>query len=101
MKKTEILKEMARYLGREEGDIFDSVPELPELIEILELDPVEAAELSCLEIAILIRLNAYGNIESVDPELELIENENEIVEEYIEEFGKDELYIKYLEAINE
>lgn len=94
MNKTEILKEMARYLGREEGDIFDSVSELPELIEILELDPVEAAELSCLDIAILLRLNACGNIESVDPELE-------IVEEYIEEFGKDELYIKYLETIND
>ena len=94
MNKIEILKEMANYLGREEGDIFDSVPELPELIEILELDPVEAAELSCLDIAILLRSNACGNIESVDQELE-------IVEEYIEEFGKDDLYIKYLEAINE
>ena len=43
----------------------------------------------------------FYNFEGFDTEFVDVNNENEIVEEYIEEFGKDELYIKYLEAINE
>lgn len=104
MNKVEILKEMAISLGREEGDIYESVPEL---IEGLDLDAVEAARIiifgdneinwfdSC-------RLNGYGNIEKADLESEIENNEEEIVEEFILEFGKKhELYQQYLEFVEE
>ena len=104
MNKVEILKEMAISLGREEGNIYESVPDL---IEGLDLDAVEAARIiifgdneinwfdSC-------RLNAYGNIEKADLESEIEENEKEIVEEFISEFGKKhELYQEYLKIVEE
>ena len=104
MNKVEILKEMALDLGREDLDIYDTVPDL---IEGLNLDAVEAARIiifgdneinwfdSC-------RLNVYGNIEKADLESEIENNEEEIVEEFISEFGKKhELYQQYLKIVEE
>jgi hypothetical protein len=104
MNKNEIIQEMASELGRNDLDIYESVPDL---IEALCLDAIEAARIiifgdneinwfdSC-------RLNAYGNIEKADLESEIEENEKEIVEEFISEFGKKhELYQQYLEIIEE
>ena len=104
MNKIEIIKEMALELGRVDLDIYDTVPDL---IEELDLDAVEAARIiifgdneinwfdSC-------RLNAYGNIERADLETEIEENEKEIVEDFILEFGKKhELYQEYLKIVEE
>lgn len=104
MNKNEIIQEMASELGRNDLDIYESVPDL---IEALCLDAVEAARIiifgdneinwfdSC-------RLNVYGNIEKADLESEIENNEEEIVEEFISEFGKKhELYQKYIEIIEE
>lgn len=104
MNKVEILKEMALDLGREDFVIYDTVPEL---IEALNLDAVEAAriiifgdnEISWYDSC---RLNAYGNIEKANLETEIEENEKEIVEDFILEFGKKhELYQEYLKIVEE
>ena len=104
MNKNEIIQEMASELGRNDLDIYDTVPDL---IEALCLDAVEAARIiifgdneinwfdSC-------RLNDYGNIEKADLESEIENNEEEIVEEFILEFGKKhELYQQYLKIVEE
>ena len=112
MEKLEILKEMATKLFGTDGVSFQKLITYGSLEELVESNyaPDEEEGKIAIENACL---TGTGNVFRIDDDLyieeitetefeeELEENEEEIVSEYIENFGKDETFNEYRKAIGE
>ena len=112
MKKLEILEEMAKKLFGTDGVSFQKLITYGSLEELVESNyaPDEEEGKIAVENACL---TGTGNVFRIDDDLyieeitetefeeELEENEEEIVSEYIENFGKDEMFNEYKKATGE
>ena len=112
MKKLEILEEMAKKLFGTDGVSFQKLIAYGSLEELVESNyaPDEEEGKIAIENACL---TGTGGIFRIDDDLyieeitetefdeEVEENEEEIVSEYIENFGKDKTYDEYLKAIGD
>ena len=109
-KKNEILKEMATVINYSDSTSFSNIvmiyANVEELCsnEFLD-DPVEASRATYFgeisDWSAQCRLNSYGNIVNVTKvalEKEIEGEEEEILEKYLEEYGKDKLYQQYILA---
>lgn len=112
MEKLEILEEMAKKLFGTDGVSFQKLITYGSLEELVESNyaPDEEEGKIAVENACL---TGTGNVFRIDDDLyieeitetefeeELEENEEEIVSEYIENFGKDEMFNEYKKATGE
>ena len=112
MEKLEILEEMAKKLFGTDGVSFQKLITYGSLEELVESNyaPDEEEGKIAIENACL---TGTGNVFRIDDDLyieeitetefeeELEENEEEIVSEYIENFGKDEMFNEYKKAAGE
>lgn len=112
MEKLEILEEMAKKLFGTDGVSFQKLITYGSLEELVESNyaPDEEEGKIAIENACL---TGTGNVFRIDDDLyieeitetefeeELEENEEEIVSEYIEIFGKDEMFNEYKKATGE
>jgi hypothetical protein len=112
MEKLEILEEMAKKLFGTDGVSFQKLITYGSLEELVESNyaPDEEEGKIAIENACL---TGTGNVFRIDDDLyieeitetefeeELEENEEEIVSEYIENFGKDEMFNEYKKATGE
>lgn len=112
MEKLEILEEMAKKLFGTDGVSFQKLITYGSLDELVESNyaPDEEEGKIAIENACL---TGTGNVFRIDDDLyieeitetefeeELEENEEEIVSEYIENFGKDEMFNEYKKATGE
>lgn len=109
-KKNKILKEMAEGVQTIDGVSFEEIvlvyPNVNDLCEeIFQNDPGEASRATyfgnIFDWSAQCRLDSYGNIVNVTEvalEKEIEGEEEEILEKYLEEYGKDKLYQEYLLA---
>ena len=112
MEKLEILEEMAKKLFGTDGVSFQKLITYGSLDVLVESNyaPDEEEGKIAIENACL---TGTGNVFRIDDDLyieeitetefeeELEENEEEIVSEYIENFGKDEMFNEYKKATGE
>lgn len=112
MEKLEILEEMAKKLFGTDGVSFQKLITYGSLEELVESNyaPDEEEGKIAIENACL---TGTGNVFRIDDDLyieeitetefeeELEENEEEIISEYIENFGKDEMFNEYKKATGE
>ena len=109
-KKNEILKELAEEIHANDGTSFSSIvlvyPNVSDLCEENFSDcPGEASRATYFgnisDWSGQCRLDSYGNIVNVTEtalEKGIEAEEEEIIEKYLEEYGKDELYQEYILA---
>lgn len=109
-KKNELLKNMVEEIHANDGVSFEEIvlvyPNVNDLCkENFSNDPGEAARAAYFgkisDWSGQCRLDSYGNIVNVTEvalEKEIEGEEEEILEKYLEEYGKDKLYEEYLLA---
>ena len=112
MEKLEILEEMAKKLFGTDGVSFQKLITYGSLDELVESNYAHDEEEGKIAIENAC-LTGTGNVFRIDDDLyieeitetefeeELEENEEEIVSEYIENFGKDEMFNEYKKATGE
>lgn len=111
-KKNKLLKNMAEEIHANDGVSFEEIvlvyPNVNDLCEeTFPNDPGEASRATYFgnisDWSAQCRLDSYGNIVNVTEtalEKGIEAEEEEIIEKYLEEYGKDKLYQEYILAKN-
>lgn len=109
-KKNKLLKNMAEEIHANDGVSFEEIvlvyPNVNDLCEeIFSNDPGEASRATFFgnisDWSAQCRLDSYGNIVNITEtalEKGIEAEEEEIIEKYLEEYGKDKLYQEYILA---